>query len=199
MCAIRRLGIPFSQRVNTEQSQYSGEPMSFTTESNQSVFANPYLAAVDRANEVPAVVSKIKRLSVDDQLALLWYVYTSMGSDVTAAAPGAARLQLAEGLMTQVKQMSFSEQLAFMRDLINNRSTPETRSYGVLSANTKLAFWYQLAEWMRAGIVIPMPSDYISSPEAQKVLIDLKALDKGQQITALRKLVVGMGVDPLSA
>jgi hypothetical protein len=173
--------------------------MSFTTESNLSSFANPYLAAVDRANEVPTVVAKIKRLSVDDQLALLWYVYTSMGSDITSAAPGAARLQLAEGLMNQVRHMPFNEQLTFMRDLINNRSTAETRSYGVLSANTKLAFWYQLAEWMREGVVIPMPVDYVSSADAQKVLIDLKVLDKGQQITALRKLVVDMGVDPLAA
>ncbi|NCT64815.1 MAG: hypothetical protein GPJ03_18320 [Microcystis aeruginosa G13-01] len=35
-----------------------------------------------------------------------------------------------------------------MRDLVKKVSNPITRSYGILSLNTKLAFWYQLAEMM---------------------------------------------------
>lgn len=168
--------------------------MTFTTDR----FTNPYLMAAAAANPVFTVTDRIKRLNTDEQLALLWYIYTELGKAITAAAPGAARLQLAEGLLNQVQQMSYTEQLQFMRDLVNRVSNAATRAYGVLSANTKLAFWYQLAEWMTQGTVIPMPSDYRLSTEADKALVDLKLLDRGQQITILRNVVVGMGVDPLA-
>ena len=49
-----------------------------------------------------------------------------------------ARLQFAEGLLADVKAMPHQEQLQFMRDLAANKNTPQTRSYGVLSNNTKL-------------------------------------------------------------
>ncbi len=172
--------------------------MTFTTESFPSRFVNPYLAQVEAANGVAPVTEQIKRLSTDDQLALLWYIYTEMGYSITPAAPGAARLHLAEGLLNQIRQMSYNEQLQFMRDLVNKTGTPATRAYGVLSANTKLALWYQLAEWMKEGVVIPMPADYRQSAEVDRALQALKRLDMNQQITVLRNIVVGMGVDPLS-
>jgi hypothetical protein len=169
--------------------------MTFTTDSR---FSNPYLSGTETSNPVPTVTAEIKRLSTDDQLALLWYVYTEMGRAITPAAPGAARLQLAEGLLNQVRQMSFAEQLKFMRDLVNKVSSPATRAYGVLTANTKLAFWYQLAEWMKEGVVVPMPADYRLSSAAGQALERLKQLDMGQQITVLRSIVVNMGTDPLA-
>lgn len=171
--------------------------MTFTTGSTSNRFANPYLSTVQNSNAVEIVTAQVKCLSTDDQLALLWYVYTEMGKAVTPAAPGAARLQLAEGLLGRVKAMPFAEQLSFMRNLVNKVGTPDTRAYGVLSANTKLAFWYQLAEWMRQGVVVPMPYDYRASSETYNALEALKQLDMGQQITVLRNIVLDMGVDPL--
>lgn len=172
--------------------------MTFSTESFPSRFVNPYLAEVEAAIAVTPVTEQIKRLSVDDQLALLWYTYTEMGRSITPAAPGVARLHLAEGLLNQVKQMTYSEQLEFMRDLVRKTGTPATRAYGVLSANTKLAFWYQLAEWMKEGVVVPVPADYRTSKEVTRALEALKMLDMGQQITVLRNVVINMGVDPLA-
>jgi len=173
--------------------------MTFTTGSTSNRFANPYLTTVENSNVVASVTAQVKRLSTDDQLALLWYVYTEMGTTITPAAPGAARLQLAEGLLAQVKSMSFTDQLTFMRDLVNKVSTAETRAYGILSANTKLAFWYQLAEWMRQGTVVPMPYDYQAAEAVGVALEALKQMDAGQQITVLRNVVLDMGVDPLLA
>lgn len=173
--------------------------MSFTTDSTSSRFANPYVVGAQTADVVSVVTAQIKRLSVDDCLALLWYVYTEMGRSITPAAPGVARLQLAEGLLNQIRQMSFSEQLQAMRDLATNTNSQVSRSYGVLSVNTKLAFWYQLAEWMKQGIVVPVPSDYRTSAEADQALEALKQLDMGQQITVLRSVVINMGVDPFAA
>lgn len=169
--------------------------MAFTTGSR---FSNPYLGDLEVADAVQTVTTQIKGLQVDDQLALLWYVYTEMGRAITPAALGSARLQLAEGLLNQVKQMSYAEQLQFMRDLALNTNTPQTLAYGILTGNTKLAFWYQLAEWMSQGIVVPMPSDYRTAPEAEQALEILKQLDMGQQITVLRNIVINMGVDPLA-
>ncbi|HEY9711084.1 MAG TPA: orange carotenoid protein N-terminal domain-containing protein, partial [Oculatellaceae cyanobacterium] len=127
-----------------------------------------------------------------------WFAYTEIGRSITPAAPGAARLQLAEGLLNQIKQMSHAEQLQVMRDLTTNANTQISRSYGLLSVNTQLAFWYQLAELMKDGFVVPVPAGYRMSRDAEKAFETLQQLDFGQQITVLRNAVVDMGVDPLA-
>ena len=77
-------------------------------------------------------------------------------------------------------------------------STFSAISDGILSVNTKLAFWYQLAELMKDGFVVPVPFGYRRSRDAEKAFETLKQLDFGQQITVLRNAVVDMGVDPLA-
>lgn len=150
------------------------------------------------ANVVESTIAAIRQLTTDDQLGLLWTLYKNMGGSITPAAPGAARLQFAEGLLEQVKAMPHSSQLQFMRDLVENQSTPETRAYGVLTNNTKLAFWYQLAVFMTSGSVIPVPGYYKLSDAALRLFGDISRLDFGQQITVMRQAVVDMGVDPLA-
>lgn len=147
---------------------------------------------------VDAAITQFQQLTTDDQLAALWFIYLQTGKAITPAAPGAARLQLAEGLLNQVKAMPHQEQLQFMRNLVEKVNTPETRAYGVLSANTKLAFWYRLAQWMEDGTVIPMPSGYKMSEQASQVIAKIEWLEFNQQITILRRAVVDMGVDPLA-
>lgn len=170
--------------------------MTFTSDS-----ASTRLSAFNssiQADAVTSTTSVFQSLSVDDQLAVLWYAYTEMGRSITPAATGAARLQLAEGLLNQIKQMSHSEQLQVMRDLAGKKNTQFTRSYGILSANTKLAFWYELSELMVKGYVVPVPAGYQISRDGFQVLEAIKELDFGQQITVLRRVVSEMGVDPLA-
>lgn len=167
--------------------------MTYTT---SAIFSN--LSQSQQANAVTETTKLFKSLSVDDQLAVLWYAYTEMGKSITPAAPGAARLQLAEGLLNQIKQMPHDQQLKVMRDLAANVSTAISRSYGILSVNTKLAFWFQLSEWMKEGFVVPMPTGYKLSRDGEIVFDALKQLDFGQQITVLRNAVIDMGVDPLA-
>lgn len=167
--------------------------MTYTVNSASTLFSSTQLV-----DAVPTTTAQIARLSVDDQLALLWFAYTEIGRSITPAAPGAARLQLAEGLLNQIKQMSHAEQLQAMRDLVTKANTQISRSYGILSVNTKLAFWYQLAEMMKDGFVVPVPPGYRMSRDAEQALETLKPLDFGQQITVLRNVVVDMGVDPLA-
>jgi hypothetical protein len=171
--------------------------MSYTNTFTPGVIPNPYTGNAP-GSAIAATTAQFKQLSTDDKLALLWFAYAEIGKGITPAAPGAARLQLAEGLLEQIKAMPQADQLRVMRELAENVNTPICRSYGVLSINTKLAFWYQLAEYMQEGTVIPVPAGYRLSTDAARVLSNVIALDYGQQITFLRNSVVGMGIDPLA-
>jgi hypothetical protein len=164
--------------------------MALSIQSAQSIFSNTQIPSL-----IPATIALFDQLNVDDQLAYLWYAYTEMGKTITPAAPGAARLQLAESLLTQIKQMSPEEQTKVMRDLASRADTPISRSYGFFSVNTKLAFWYELGELMKQGIVAPIPVGYQMSAGVKLVLEETQKLDQGQQITVLRNTVVNMGFD----
>lgn len=164
--------------------------MALTIQSAQSIFSNTQVPSL-----IPATIALFDQLNVDDQLAYLWYAYTEMGKTITPAAPGAARLQLAESLLTQIKLMSPEEQTKVMRDLAGRADTPISRSYGFFSVNTKLAFWYELGELMKQGLVTPIPVGYQISAGVRLVLEETQKLDQGQQITVLRNTVVNMGFD----
>lgn len=150
------------------------------------------------SNSANQLVDAFRRLDVDQQLALFWFVYTEMGESITPAAPGASTVspEIAEGLFNQVKELSHDEQLQLQRDLISGKNTFITREYGALGDTTKLLFWYRLAQGMENGTIIPMPPNYELASEAQQVFDQIKGLDFGQQITLFRDIVAPMGVDP---
>ncbi|MFQ6537168.1 MULTISPECIES: orange carotenoid-binding protein [Aphanothece] len=149
-----------------------------------------------QADVVPAITARFRLLSAEDQLALIWFAYLEMGRTITIAAPGAARMQFAEGVLNEIKAMDFAQQSQAMCDLTNRTDTPICRTYSNWSVNIKLGFWYQLGEWMAQGIVAPIPEGYRLSANATAVLNSLKEVDQGQQITLLRNFVVDMGYDP---
>ena len=137
----------------------------------------------------------IKKLSVDDQLGLLWFVYTQMGKSITPAAPGASGSDIAQGLFEQVKPLPHPEQLQVMRDIASKANTEISRMYGSMSPETKLAFWYFLAVGMDEGTIIPVPPDY-QLPEAGKALLGkIEGMDVQQQIDFLRGTILEMGAE----
>ena len=148
------------------------------------------------ADAVPALTARFQLLNAEDQLALIWFAYLEMGKTITIAAPGAARMQFAEPVLTRIRAMNFAEQSQVMCDLANHADTEIGRWYASWSVNIKLGFWYQLGVWMEQGIVAPIPEGYQLSANAAAVLTSLKVIDKGQQITVLRNFVVDMGYDP---
>ncbi|USR90696.1 Orange carotenoid protein [Phormidium yuhuli AB48] len=173
--------------------------MAYATSSKFTTTQANALSTVEPTSLVPEVSARIQRLATDDQLALLWFIYLEMGKSITPAAPGAARLQLAEGLLTQVKALSPEEQMGFMRDLVAQRNTPLSRAYGVFNANTKLGFWYCLAQGMDEGTVVRVPQSYKPSRAVQEILnVLVTQTNFSQQITILRNAVVNMGFDALS-
>jgi Orange carotenoid protein, N-terminal len=135
-------------------------------------------------------------LSVDDKLALLWFIYTKMGSSITPAAPGAAGDEIAEGLYKQVKELSHQEQLEVQRNLFEGKNTLISREYGSLSDNTKLLFWYRLAQGMDDGTIVPMPENYELSGTTEQLLSQIEAMEFQQQITFLRETVSAAGSEP---
>jgi len=118
-----------------------------------------------------------------------------MGRSITPAA-GAAR-RFAEGLLNQIKQMPEAEQMQVMRDLANHADTSISRSYGYFSVNTKLAFWYELAELMKQGTVAPVPTGYEMSRGVAAVLEAIKKIDPVSKL--LRNTVLDMGFEPAGA
>lgn len=149
------------------------------------------------SNTVANVTAQFQRLGTDQKLGLLWFAYSQLGKSLTAAAPGAARLQFAQGLLEQFKAMDYPEQMQAMRDIANKTNTTISRSYGVLTKNTKLAFWYVLGELMVEGTVIPVPEYYQLGKDGLQVLDNLTRLEFNQQITVMRNIVAEMGIDPL--
>ncbi len=165
--------------------------MPVTLKSAQAIFPNTQVA-----DAVPVTTDRFHRLSVDDQLACLWYAYTELGRSITPAAPGAANLQLMEGLLNRIGRMPPEEQTQVMQDLANHVDTSISRAYGNLSINAKLGFWYQLGEWTKQDLIDPLPAGYQMSSNVEVVLEAIKELDPGQQITVLRNIVVDMGFEP---
>ncbi len=134
-------------------------------------------------------------LNTDDQLGLLWFVYTKLGTSITPAAPGASGSEIAQGLFDQVKELPHEQQLQAMREIVEKANTQLSRQYGSLSPETKLAFWYFLAQGMETGTIIPMPPDY-ELPQAGTVLLGkIENMDFQQQIDFLRGAVLPMGAE----
>lgn len=149
------------------------------------------------SNDQRSIVEAFQGLEVDQQLALFWFIYTEMGDSITPAAPAASTVSepIAQGLFDQVKEMSHEEQLQVQRDLISHKNSLISREYGALSDTTKLLFWYLLAVGMEQQTIIPMPSDYQLSSQAQTVFDQIKQAEFDQQITIFRDIVSPMGVD----
>ncbi len=165
--------------------------MAITFESARSIFSGTQIADV-----VPKTIESFNQLNAEEQLALIWFVYTEMGKTVTVAAPGATSMVIAQGILEQIKQMPPAAQTQVMCDLANRADTPICRSYASFSMNLKLGFWNQLGEWMEQGLVAPIPPGYKLSDKAKTVLQAIQEADSGQQITILRNTVVDMGFDP---
>ncbi|BAY26784.1 orange carotenoid protein [Calothrix sp. NIES-2100] len=165
--------------------------MSFTIDSARSIFPNTQVA-----NAVPAIVESFNQLIGEDQLALLWFAYTEMGATITPAAMGAANMVFAEKTLTEIKQMPALKQTQVMCDLINHTDTDICHTYASFGTNIKLGFWYQLSEWMKQGIVAPIPEGYKMSAKASDVLQAIRQLEGGQQLSVFQEIVINMGYSP---
>ena len=135
----------------------------------------------------PAQYAELFRnLSIDNQLAVLWQLYIKMGGSTRPQDPEGTAPDNSEGLFNKVKGKSHEEQLQIMRDLLTPSTTDIRREYDSLSNNTKLAFWYRLAQGMENSTIVPVPSDYQFSGQAKELLSRLEPIGFELQYVFLR-------------
>ena len=156
------------------------------------------MASASSDQNISRALSSYGNLSTDEKLAFLWYVYTKMGTSVTPAAPGAAADEIVQGLFDQVKELSHEEQLDVQRKIIESQDTLISREYGAFSENSKLYFWYRLAQGMEAGTIVPMPDNYQPSGGVTELLSQIESMEFEQQITLLRNAVIDAGAEAKS-
>ena len=133
-------------------------------------------------------------LSIDEQLAVLWYVYRDVVKDNITPEPERPdeNLEKSEGLIEKIKQMSPEEQLQVQKDLIVGKDGEEFQTYKEYSSNQKLFFWYCLAVEMERGNAVQVPDDYQLSPDAQQLLDSVIGLGFTQQLVFIKD-AVGLG------
>lgn len=136
-------------------------------------------------------VYHLHSLEIDEQLAILWYVYRDLIKE--GVTPEAERpdenLEKSDSLIQKIKQMSPEEQLQIQRDFIIGKNREEFQSYKQYSSNQKLFFWYQLAQEMEKTAVVRVPDDYQLSPDGQQLLNSVKQLSFTNQLVFLRDVV----------
>ncbi|MEH2139881.1 orange carotenoid protein N-terminal domain-containing protein [Nostoc sp.] len=118
-------------------------------------------------------VSKFQSLDTDDRLTVLALLYTEISDAVPSLSLNNAPNENTANLVAQIQNLAQTEQLSALRQLLNQDEVAEkgipTEEYASLSAEDKLAFWYQLAQNLGTSI-IGVPNDYIPSEKATEVL-----------------------------
>lgn len=144
------------------------------------------------SDETQSIALTIDRLSTDEKLALLYFVYEKMGDSITPAAPIAAEPELAPVLLDDFYQLSDDEQLNIMRAIVNRDDTPYSRAYGALTANNQLVVWYAWAMSM-GDTIVDIPEAYQATQATSNVLGQIEKLDFENQISVLRAVANNMG------
>lgn len=144
------------------------------------------------------IFQRYARLSTDEKLALLYFIYEEMGESITPAAPEAANPQFAPMLLDDFFSLSEEAQLAVMREIANGEDTEYSRAYGALTANDQLLVWYAWAEGM-GDTVVDLPDDYKASEDSNDVLARMTDLEFESQISVLREMASKMGYSEVEA
>ncbi|MBW4691551.1 MAG: Orange carotenoid protein [Lyngbya sp. HA4199-MV5] len=147
-------------------------------------------------NQVAKHAESFKHLTVDDQLAVLWDVYGFIRNESGMEDPNGTAPDNSDALFNKTKGLSQDEQLQLMRDLLQGSNTGIGGEYNTLTNNTKLAFWYQLAQGMERSEVIQAPADYQPSSEAQSLVSVLEPIGFEQQFVFLRDALLADGGKP---
>jgi hypothetical protein len=146
-----------------------------------------------RSNTVKDLNNQFAALSVDEKLAVFYYIYQGMGDSITPAALGAANVELTSSFFNEFNNLPKGDaQLDAQRALVRGDDTVLGRAYGSQIENNKLAIWYLIAQRMGKDVV-GIPDDYQASDSANQALAAVKKLEFEQQITFLRDFANGMG------
>ncbi|MUL37407.1 orange carotenoid protein N-terminal domain-containing protein [Gloeocapsopsis dulcis] len=144
------------------------------------------------SDKTQKVVQAFDGLETDAKLAWFYLVYKKMGSSITPAAPAATDPELAPMLLGDYYQLSDSEQLTIMRQIVNREDSEYSRAYGALKENNQLMVWYAWAQAM-GDSVVGMPNDYQPTEAMNNLLSQIEGLDFDDQISIFRTIASNMG------
>lgn len=157
-------------------------------------------------------VEALKKLSIDDQLAALASIYGEVASSLSADTLGTPSSQVS-GLVSQIEQKPQDRQVDALKDLLTSGKNDQgevaldpnpskaltelvtgggetipTGEYNALDTQSKLLFWYQIAQKLGSTIV-SIPSNFSPSSEVTELLSTLKSLDDEKRMSFLKKVV----------
>jgi hypothetical protein len=138
-------------------------------------------------------IQTLQSVSVDDRLAVLWYLYEAIKGQLSPGDSDTAGFDVAQGLVDEIRAMPHEKQLQVQRDIAGKANTQESVTYSSYSSSGQLFFWYLLAQGIENGSIVPVPEDYQLSSEAQSLLGEVKNYDFEQQIDFARSAVSQMG------
>ncbi len=164
-------------------------------------------------NPLEEALSAFISLEIDERLAALASLYSQIAKTVPANAIEGLPKEGAADLVTKIQQLSPEDQLSTLRTLLPAEKTDKdavvldpnpskalaelvtgggtklpTEEYGALKAESKLAFWYLLAQRLGSNIV-GQPGEYKPTQQATQVLNSLESF-KTEELVAFLKQVV---------
>lgn len=157
-------------------------------------------------------VGAFNSLSSADQLAALALIYKEVASSISADAIGTPSSEIS-GLVRKVEEISQDRQVDTLQDILTagkndqgevvldpnpskalaelvtgSATTIPTDQYTSMDAQSRLAFWYQVAQ--KLGSSLPgIPSDFSPSSQVTDFLDSLKSLDDEQRLNFLKRVV----------
>ncbi len=147
--------------------------------------------ASDYTDDFQAYKEQFDKLSADDKLATLWYVYEGIGDERIENPDDNKESDSSSELYSQLKDKSEDEQLQFMRDILSGADNDLTGQYSQLSNTTKIALWYRLGQGMTENSVVNVPSDYGLSDEGKDLVSKMNANSFEQSYIFMRDALLG--------
>lgn len=135
-------------------------------------------------------LANYSKLSGTERFDFIKAVYDCPGNAITARVMGAQWSSLAHRLSSNVGQVSRTDRVGVIKDILTNQDTRFSRAYGELDSNTRLAFWHRLVRSLNPY----RHTQGFPSAAVQALVAQTERLNEDQQFAFLTQLVNQMGV-----
>lgn len=161
---------------------------------------------------VAQALEALNKLSIDDRLTAMALIYKDVSGSISADAIKAS--SQVSGLVSKIEQKPQDRQIDALRDILTAGKNDKgeealdpnpskalgqlvtggsedipTGEYGALDTESKLAFWYHIAQKLGNSI----PSNISPSSELAEVLNPVKSFDDEKKMSFLKRLVGQVG------
>ncbi|NJL44914.1 MAG: hypothetical protein HC922_02490 [Leptolyngbyaceae cyanobacterium SM2_3_12] len=134
-------------------------------------------------------VAAFQAADVDEQLAMLWQIYNTLGQAFAASSPVALFSQAVQQLLSQFNQVDRQDQLEILRDILLGADTRFAKAYGALNINMKLAFWQRLTRQISLKRLSPSFKDRIQPRETVALMARVNTMGLNERLHFLRQVI----------